>query len=436
MSYVIDWQSLHPDHPREPNSGVIPGKANSITLPDKQKNNTSTSLVLTGKAVNNYGEIQQENFIRLLENFASSYEPDHATVGQLWYDYGNKDMKVCNNIDPASGVRSWLSLRNVAAPTAPIGAVEGHLWYDTSTQRLRVRREDSWEALGTVNSVNVTGGSSGLIFSGGPITNTGTIVLSGGALGIQFGGTGQTTPENALQALLQSAPLPISKGGTGAASVEGAIENLLPYQPGNQGKLLATNGSTVEWMSIDSSAVYVNNAPPPTPKLGDVWFDTGTRGRAFVWFNTWVEMSPSGIPGPRGPQGATGIQGPVGPQGPAGQQGPAGPQGPQGIPGATGAVGPVGPAGSSASIVVAAGAIGSYQLLAAKVPGQQFTSGADYSGTSLFTMSISSFGEVDDYGVAPVLSILSSTSPLGTWRYTGASTIGNRQFYGLFQRVA
>ena len=187
---------------------------------------------------------------------------------------------------------------------------------------------------------------------------------------------------------------------------------------------------------MDTNAVTVDINPPSSPKLGDVWFDAGSRGRAFVWYNTWVEMSPSGIPGPVGPIGPTGIQGPVGPQGPQGIQGIPGPQGPQGIPGATGATGPTGPAGSSASIVMAAGAIGSYQLLAAKVPGQQFTSGADYSATSLFTMSISSFGEVDDYGVAPVLSILSSTSPLGTWRYTGASTIGNRQFYGLFQRVA
>ena len=285
MSYVIDWQSLHPDHQREPNNGVIPGKASSITLPDKQLNSSSTSLILTGKAVNNYGEIQQENFLRLLENFASSYEPENATIGQLWYDYGTKDMKVCHDINTATGVRSWTSLKNVASSAEPSGISEGHLWFDTTDQRLKIRKTNSWDTLGSVSSVSVSGGNSGLVFTGNPITSAGTISLIGGSLGINFGGTGQTTlaglinliipdqtgksthllstngtnllwqstlsiaqggtgqttAENALQALLQSQPLPISKGGTGAITAPSAINNLLPSQAQNAGKLLTTD---------------------------------------------------------------------------------------------------------------------------------------------------------------------------------------------------
>ncbi len=485
MSYVIDWQSLHPDHQREPNNAVIPGKANSITLPDKQKNNTSTSLVLTGKAVNNYGEIQQENFLRLLENFASSYEPENATIGQLWYDYGKKDMKVCFDINNATGVRSWVSLKNVASTTEPSDVSAGHLWFDTNVQRLKVRKTNAWETLGTVNSVSVSGGQSGLVFSGNPVTTAGTIILSGGALSINFGGTGQTTlsglinliipdqtgrqsnflttngsslqwqnilsiaqggtgqttAENALQALLQSAPLPISKGGTGANNVQGAINNLLPSQIGNQGKILSTDGSELEWKTGDFSAVYVDENPPQTPKLGDIWFDSGARGRAFVWYNAWVEMSPSGVPGPRGPAGPAGSQGPIGPQGPQGPQGTAGPQGPQGIPGANGAVGPTGPAGSSASIVVAAGAIGSYQILMAKLLSTSLTFGSDYPGASLVQTAFS-LGQytnlAGDGSTDFAFSVVdSNSSPIGTWRYLGVTPTGTsgRQA-GLFQRVA
>jgi hypothetical protein len=394
MSYIIDWQSLHPDHLREPNNGILPGKQSSIILPDKQKNNTSTSLVLTGRASPDYGEIQQENFLRLLENFASSYPPNNATIGQLWYDYGQSDLKICYNVNEITSERSWVSLRNVASTGEPEGTQQGHLWFDTSDLRLKVRKNSTWETFGTVSSVGVSGGQSGLVFTGGPVTSSGTITLSGGALGIGFGGTGrttiqglidliipsqegkannflstnganllwkdvlpienggtgQTTAANALQALLESQPLPISKGGTGASTVIGAINNLLPFQPGNEDRVLSTDGTELFWKEADFAAVYVSVDPPLQPKLGDVWFDTGLRGRAFVWYDTWVELSPSGVPGPAGPVGPRGLQGPQGPQGSIGPIGPQGAQGPRGL------QGPAGGVTSAGTIDIASGA--------------------------------------------------------------------------------
>lgn len=51
-----------------------------------------------------------------------------------------------------------------------------------------------WSAnpLGTVTSVDVSGGTTGLTFSGGPITSSGTITMAG-TLAVGNGGTGQTT---------------------------------------------------------------------------------------------------------------------------------------------------------------------------------------------------------------------------------------------------
>ncbi len=43
---------------------------------------------------------------------------------------------------------------------------------------------------GTVTSVDVSGGTTGLTFSGGPVTTTGTITMGGGPLTVPFGGTG------------------------------------------------------------------------------------------------------------------------------------------------------------------------------------------------------------------------------------------------------
>lgn len=55
--------------------------------------NTATSLKFNGKASLNFGEWQQENMLRLLENFASTTAPAGPTIGQQWYDYTNKVLK-------------------------------------------------------------------------------------------------------------------------------------------------------------------------------------------------------------------------------------------------------------------------------------------------------------------------------------------------------
>jgi hypothetical protein len=74
---------------------------------------------------------------------------------------------------------------------------------------------------GTVTSVDVSGGSTGLTTSGGPITGSGTITLAG-TLGIGNGGTGQTTANAAFNALV-------------------------PSQTGNNGKYLTTDGTNTSW---------------------------------------------------------------------------------------------------------------------------------------------------------------------------------------------
>lgn len=45
----------------------------------------STSLTLIGKNVTDYGTAQNENFIRLMENFSSPIAPTKPLEGQLWY---------------------------------------------------------------------------------------------------------------------------------------------------------------------------------------------------------------------------------------------------------------------------------------------------------------------------------------------------------------
>jgi hypothetical protein len=75
--------------------------------------------------------------------------------------------------------------------------------------------------VGTVTSIAASGGTTGLTFSGSPITTSGTLTL-GGTLAIANGGTGQITANAAFNALA-------------------------PSQTGNSGKYLTTDGSNTSW---------------------------------------------------------------------------------------------------------------------------------------------------------------------------------------------
>jgi hypothetical protein len=57
-------------------------------------NNTSTSVNLVGKNYAGYGQLIAENFLHLLENFASPTAPITAVEGQLWYDTSDTSNKI------------------------------------------------------------------------------------------------------------------------------------------------------------------------------------------------------------------------------------------------------------------------------------------------------------------------------------------------------
>jgi hypothetical protein len=70
---------------------------------------------------------------------------------------------------------------------------------------------------GTVTSVNVSGGTTGLTTSGGPVTTSGTITLAG-TLDVDNGGTGATTAAGARTNL--SVPSTTGSGATGTWSID------------------------------------------------------------------------------------------------------------------------------------------------------------------------------------------------------------------------
>jgi hypothetical protein len=79
----------------------------AIVVLDGTKDTLSTSLTLFGRLAQNYGDQQNENFVRLLENFAFEVSPAFPIQGQLWFD------KTSNNIKVYDTNNTWVTVGSV-----------------------------------------------------------------------------------------------------------------------------------------------------------------------------------------------------------------------------------------------------------------------------------------------------------------------------------
>lgn len=102
-----------------------------VDIPDGILDVDSTSITLIGRNVINFGEAYNENLVKLLENFASTSQPEKALTGQLWYDTSSGKLKVFDG----SGFRS--SGGPIVETRLPENIVAGDLWIDTTNKQLR-----------------------------------------------------------------------------------------------------------------------------------------------------------------------------------------------------------------------------------------------------------------------------------------------------------
>lgn len=99
---------------------------------------TSTSIGLLGKNYVGYGEVQNENFVYLMENFAGSNPPARPITGQTWYDSQNKKLNAYDGI-------SWTAVGSAEArELAPENPAIGSLWLKTTTNQLYIYSPSGW----------------------------------------------------------------------------------------------------------------------------------------------------------------------------------------------------------------------------------------------------------------------------------------------------
>ena len=104
----------------------------------------STDLIFVGRNYAGYGEWQNENFLKLLENFANTINPSKAIVGQIWYDTANKKINVYDGTN-------WKQIANLTVTaTNPVSQepTTGDLWYNNTEQQLYAFNGDDYALIG------------------------------------------------------------------------------------------------------------------------------------------------------------------------------------------------------------------------------------------------------------------------------------------------
>lgn len=143
----------------------------NFTDPNKQPitvedgtTDTTTTLSIPGRNTANYGTVIGQNFIQMLENFASITAPTNPIEGQLWYDksVGVNTLKIYDGTtwSSAGGIKKGDIEPDVT------NAIAGDLWSDTDNNQLYLFTGSGWILVGPE-------------FSDGLLTGTKPTVLIG-----------------------------------------------------------------------------------------------------------------------------------------------------------------------------------------------------------------------------------------------------------------
>jgi hypothetical protein len=127
------------------------------TVTDGTVDVSATSLTLIGKNYAGYGIFLNENYVKLLENFANGTPPTTPLAGQLWFD---TTFRVIRFYDSTSS--QWKSIGSTTtAASAPANPITGDLWWDSTNSQLKAWSGAAWTLIGP--SYTASSGQSGAL---------------------------------------------------------------------------------------------------------------------------------------------------------------------------------------------------------------------------------------------------------------------------------
>jgi hypothetical protein len=232
-------------------------------VPDGTINTTATSVNLVGRGVTPYGLPENENYVYLLENFASTVAPLAPVLGQLWYNSSSDVISSYASSNAWSALASQTYVQDQKAsptftgvPNAPTAD------YGTNTTQL-------------ATTAFVQGEKLSPAFTGTPTAPT----ASSTTATTQIATTAFVQAQKVSPALTGMPTAPTANAGTNTTQlattefVTGAVTTL-------QASTTATTDSLQALKAPLASPVFTGTPTAPTPNDGDVSLKIATT--AFV----------------------------------------------------------------------------------------------------------------------------------------------------------
>jgi hypothetical protein len=147
------------------------------------------------------------------------------------------------NVSASGGANISVATGSTTPVISQVAATTTQNGYMTSAQATKL---DGIAAGASVTSVGVSGGTTGLITTGGPITSSGTITLAG--------------------------TLAVANGGTGATSAANALTNLGAY-PASNPNGYTSNAGTVTSVNVSGGSTGLTTSGGPVTASGTITID-------------------------------------------------------------------------------------------------------------------------------------------------------------------
>ena len=208
------------------------------------------------------------------------------------------------NVSASGGANISVATGSTTPVISQVPATTTQNGYMTSTQATKL---DGIAAGASVTSVSVSGGTTGLTTSGGPITSSGTITLAG-TLSVANGGTSSTSAQSAIDFLAGATTNGTYLRGNGTNNVMSAIQAvdlpLIALGSMVSGTLAVTNGGTGQTNSFTNGDLLIGNTTGGTLNKAKLTAGTGitiTNGAGSIT----IANSGSGSGDVTGPSSST-----------------------------------------------------------------------------------------------------------------------------------
>jgi len=227
------------------------------TVQDGTVDAKSLDITLVGKNYSGYGNIFNENFVQMLENFAATTPPTKPLVGELWFNSASKSLKVNTGV----GTYPWKSVGIIEnSDTKPAGYNAGDLWWKTSEGRLYAYTGagTDWTLVGPLTSKTGTSGALTISVLKGTTGSDSVLALVSG---------GDTTKP---QAIVSNIDTLIASGGTN--NTDPIYSFGYPY--------LKEGITLPQYSGLSAGVSYDPNGAPSNPAAGTGYILWGTAASA------------------------------------------------------------------------------------------------------------------------------------------------------------